>query len=141
MGVVAWAPLNGGWLTGKYRKGQPLPDGSRAQSSPDHFRVNAAKYDAAEALLAVAANAGMSLTHLAVAWVREHPAVTAAIIGPRTPDQLGDLLAGADVTLGADVLDAVDAIVAPGVNLSADDAGWTTWELEAQRRRRGAARP
>ena len=136
MGVIAWSPLNGGWLTGKYRKGQPLPTGSRAEYSPDHFQVNAAKYDAAEALLRVAADADISLTHLALAWVREHPAVTAAIIGPKTPAQLTDLLAGADVRLGADVLDAIDAIVAPGVNLAAADAGWTTWELDAACRRR-----
>ena len=102
----------------------------------DHFQVNAAKYDAAEALLSLAADTHISLTHLALAWVREHPAVTAAIIGPKTPAQLTDLLAGANVRLSSDVLDAIDAIVAPGVNLASADAGWTTWELDAARRRR-----
>ena len=136
IGVVVWAPLNGGWLTGKYRKGQALPIGSRGEYASDHFQVNAAKYDAAEALLALASQAGMSLTHLALSWVREHPAVTAAIIGPKTPEQLTDLLAGDHVRLGQDVLDAIDAIVPPGTNLSDADAGWTTWELDAERRRR-----
>ena len=139
IGVVVWAPLNGGWLTGKYRKGQALPIGSRGEYASDHFQVNAAKYDAAEALLALASQAGMSLTHLALSWVREHPAVTAAIIGPKTPEQLTDLLAGDHVRLGQDVLDAIDAIVPPGTNLSDADAGWTTWELDAARRRRSVA--
>jgi aryl-alcohol dehydrogenase-like predicted oxidoreductase len=137
MGVIVWAPLNGGWLTGKYQRRQPAPEGSRGSVKADHFPViNDEKWDALEALGGVAADIGVSLTHLALAWVRAHPAITAAIIGPKRPEQLADLLAGAELTLDDATLDRIDAIVAPGTNLGDADAGWTTWELEAVNRRR-----
>ncbi len=125
MGVMVWAPLNGGWLTGKYL-GAPPPDGSRAARQPDHFdyasaSVRATKLTALDALAAVAAGTGVSLTHLAHAFVLAHPAVTSAVIGPRTPDQLADVLAGADLRLDADVLDRIDQIVAPGRDLNPAD--------------------
>ena len=136
MGALVWAPLNGGWLTGKYRRDVAPPAGSRADYAGEHMTSNAAKHDAVDALREVAADAGLSLTHLALAWVLEHPAVTSAIIGPKTPAQLADLVTLGDVRLGADVLDRIDAIVAPGTNLAAADAGWVTWELDAANRRR-----
>jgi aryl-alcohol dehydrogenase-like predicted oxidoreductase len=141
-GVIVWGPLNGGWLTGKYRRGAAPPAGSRAASGriparydferPDVQR----KFDLLEELEKVAADAGLSLTHMAQAWVLEHPAVTSAIIGPRTPDQLADVLAAADVHLDADTLDRVDELVEPGTDVAAPDAGWTTPDLEPRRRRR-----
>jgi aryl-alcohol dehydrogenase-like predicted oxidoreductase len=73
----------------------------------------------------VADGAGLSLTHLALAWVTQHPAVTAAIVGPRTPEQLADLLAGQDVVLDPAVLDRIDDIVPPGVTFNQADAGYT----------------
>ena len=76
-----------------------------------------ARFDAVEALSAIAAEAGLSLTHMALAFVDAHPAVTAAIIGPRTPDQLEDVLGAADVTLSADVLDAIDSVCRPGTDM------------------------
>lgn len=137
MGVLVWSPLAGGWLTGKYRRGASAPPGSRAETNPDHFDVgNEAKFDAAERLAAIAAEAGVSLTHLALAWVVEHPAVTAALIGPRTPDQLRDLLGAIDLRLDAATLDAIDEVVAPGRNLNPDDAGWSPADLDESQRRR-----
>lgn len=119
MGALVWSPLSGGWLTGKYRRDQPAPIGSRGDTNPDHFdAANAAKFDAVERLQVIADEAGLTLTHMALAFAAEHPAVTCALIGPRTEAQLADLLAAADVHLGRDVLDAIDEIVPPGL---ADD--------------------
>jgi aryl-alcohol dehydrogenase-like predicted oxidoreductase len=129
MGVIAWSPLAGGWLTGKYRKDSDIDMTSgRASRIPARFDPslpgNARKLEIVEELVKIAADAGTSLTHLAVAFVISHPAVTSAIIGPRTMDQLTDLLEGADVTLDDAVLDRIDQIVPPGVTLNAADAGW-----------------
>jgi aryl-alcohol dehydrogenase-like predicted oxidoreductase len=139
MGVIAWSPLNGGWLTGKYRKGQEPPPGSRGARNwagrfddPESQR----KFDLVEDLLKLAADAGVSLTHLAQAWVVEHPAVTSAIIGPRTMDHLTDLLAGQDVKLDVATLDRIDELVPPGTNVNLGDAGWTSPNLDARARRR-----
>ncbi len=142
MGVIAWSPLSGGWLTGRYRKGQDIDlSTGRAGRLPARFDPNvpgnARKLDVVEGLIKVAEQAGCSLTHLAMAFVVAHPAVTSAIIGPRTMDQLTDLLAGADVTLSDDVLDEIDKLVEPGTNLSAADAGWApraTTEAALRRR-------
>jgi len=90
--------------------------------------------------VALAGEAGLSLTHLAMAFVLEHPAVTSAIIGPRMMDQLNDVLAGADVRLDAEVLDRIDEIVAPGTTLNDADAGWQSPALSRRARRRGASR-
>ena len=137
IGVLVWSPLGGGWLTGKYERGAPPPTGSRGDTHPDHFDVaNAAKFDAVEALSAIAAAAGLPLAHLALAWAVEHPAVTSALIGVRSEDQLVDLLGAADVRLGPDVLDAIDAVVPPGTDLNPADTGWTPPGLAAAARRR-----
>jgi aryl-alcohol dehydrogenase-like predicted oxidoreductase len=147
MGVIAWSPLAGGWLTGRYRKDADVDMSiGRAQRLPQRFDPkvpgNAAKLAAVEELIKIAADAGCSLTHLALAFVTGHPGVTSAIIGPRTMDQLTDLLAGADVTLGDDVLDRIDQIVPPGVTLNPADAGWQPPSLTdpAARRRPPSAR-
>ena len=104
MGVITWSPLAGGWLSGKYRKDRDIDlTSGRAQRIPGRFDPslpgNQRKLEIVEELIKVAADAGTSLTHLAIAFAITHPAVTAAIIGPRTMDQLQDLLAGADVAL------------------------------------------
>jgi aryl-alcohol dehydrogenase-like predicted oxidoreductase len=93
--------------------------------------VHERRLDAVEELFEVAAGAGCSLTHLSMAWVLEHPAVTSAIIGPRTMEQLEDLLAGVDVRLAPGVLDRIDEIVPPGTSI----AGQDPWQPEALRRR------
>jgi len=144
MGVIPWSPLAGGWLTGRYRRGDESPTTGRAARIPERFDFskpeNQRKLDAVEDLVALAGEAGLSLTHLAMAFVLEHPAVTSAIIGPRTMDQLNDVLAGADVRLDAEVLDRIDEIVAPGTTLNDADAGWQSPALSRRARRRGASR-
>ncbi|HUY21224.1 MAG TPA: aldo/keto reductase [Acidimicrobiales bacterium] len=144
MGVIAWSPLNGGWLTGRYRKGAPLPQGGRASRVPDRFSSTrpevATKLELVESLVEVASGAGVPLTHLALAFVLTHPAVTAAIIGPRTMEQLQGTLGAVDVGLTDDVLDRIDAVVAPGTTIDPSDAGWSPPAIaDSWRRRRPAA--
>jgi len=137
IGVLPWSPLAGGWLTGKYRRGEAAPKGSRAVTNPDHFDAgNDAKFDAVERLEAIAADAGLPLPHLALAWALEHPAVTSTLIGVRTQQQLDDLLGAGDVVLDDDVLDAIDEVVPPGADLNPADAGWTPPGLDVSARRR-----
>ena len=137
MGVITWSPLSGGWLTGKYTRVEPAPAGSRGATNPDHFDgSNQAKLDAVEQLAGIAAEAGVSLMHMALAWVLEHPSVTAAIIGPRTEAQLTELLEVGDLRLDPSTLDAIDAVVAPGVSINPADTHWTPPALAASARRR-----
>jgi aryl-alcohol dehydrogenase (NADP+) len=136
IGVLTWSPLSGGWLTGKYRPGEPAPAGSRGDTNPDHFDGgNPAKFDAVERLAAIAAEAGLTLTQLSLAWAAAHPAVSSVLIGPRTEAQLDDLLTAADVELAADVLDAIDAVVPPGTDLNPADTGWVPPGLAPAARR------
>ncbi|HEY5195716.1 MAG TPA: aldo/keto reductase [Solirubrobacteraceae bacterium] len=129
LGVMPWSPLAGGWLTGRYRKGQDAPTSRRAARMPARYDLgnpeNQRKLEAAESLAVLAEEAGISLIHLALGFTLAHPAVTAPIIGPRTMDQLESQLGAADVTLSADVLDRIDEIVAPGVTLARFDLGYT----------------
>lgn len=143
VGTIVYGPLNGGWLTGKYTRDAPPPEGTRAarrffsETWWDVARDEVQrKLDVVEALGALAAEAGVRLAHLAVAFTLAHPAVTSAIVGPRTPEQLDDLLAGADVRLGADVLDAIDVLVAPGTDLDPSNAVEVDGALDAAARRR-----
>jgi len=144
IGVIPWSPLAGGWLTGRYRRDQPVDPESRlargfgsAGARPLEDPVNQRRLDVVEALVPVAKAAGVPLTHLAHAFVLEHPAVTSAIIGPRTRAQLDDALAGAEVRLDADTLDAIDAVVPPGIDVSAVEP-WTPPGLARRRRRRAS---
>jgi aryl-alcohol dehydrogenase-like predicted oxidoreductase len=144
MGVIVWSPLNGGWLTGRYRKDAPLPEGGRASRVPDRFDTSrpevAAKLDAIEALVEVASDAGLPLTHLALGFVLVHPAVTSAIIGPRTMEHLLGALGAVDVAVSDEVLDRIDAVVAPGTSIDVTDNGWAPPALaDAWRRRRPLA--
>jgi aryl-alcohol dehydrogenase-like predicted oxidoreductase len=142
MGVLPWSPLAGGWLTGRYRKGEDVPTSRRATRMPGRYDLslpdNQRKLDAADALAVLADKAGISLIHLALAFVLAHPAVTAPIIGPRTMEQLESQLGAAEVTLSTEVLDAIDEIVPPGVTLSRADIGYVPPALAdpALRRRR-----
>lgn len=137
IGVIVWSPLSGGWLTGKYRRDTPVPGDSRAATNPDHFDGdNEGKLVAVEALSTIADRSGLTLWQLALAWTIEHPAVTAALIGPRTEEQLADLLTAVDVRLDSDVLDAIDEVVAPGIDLNPADRGWTPPGLAVDQRRR-----
>ncbi len=138
LGVAVWSPLSGGWLTGKYRTG--VPDQSRAVRNPDHFDhggpAHDAKATAVDRLAALADGAGLPLAHLAIAWTLAHPAVSSSLIGVRTVDQLDQLVGAAEVSLGDDLLDAVDEVVAPGVDVNPADSGWVPPSLEASARRR-----
>ncbi|MGI5268675.1 aldo/keto reductase [Nonomuraea sp. CA-218870] len=122
MGVLVWSPLAFGFLTGKYRKDRPADlSTGRPTIRPEQFdpeiAANAAKLDAVERLVELASDLGCTLPQLAVAFTVAHPAVTSAIIGPRTAQQLDDLLKGAELTLDDAALDRIDDIVPPGTNL------------------------
>jgi aryl-alcohol dehydrogenase-like predicted oxidoreductase len=140
LGVLPWSPLAGGWLTGRYRKGQDVPQSRRAERMPARYDLstpeNQRKLDAADALAELAEKSGLSLIHLALAFTLAHPAVTAPIIGPRTMEQLESQIGAADVTLDAAILDRIDEIVAPGTNVNPADGGWQNPDLAPAARRR-----
>jgi aryl-alcohol dehydrogenase-like predicted oxidoreductase len=146
MGVIVWSPLAGGWLTGKYRRGvEPDPESraGRARERPataarfDLSRPsNQRKLEIVDRLREIAEGAGVSMTRMAIAFTLAHPAVTSAIVGPRTVAQLQDLLAGADVRLDEETLDAIDEVVAPGTVFEDADRGWTSPALDRSARRR-----
>ena len=140
MGVIPWSPLAGGWLTGRYRKGAELPRSARAERIPERFDLslpeNQRKLDAVDELGALADELGISLVHLALAFVINHPAVTSAIIGPRTMEHLDSQLGADGVQLSAEVLDRIDAIVPPGTVFNRVDLGYTPPSLEPAALRR-----
>jgi aryl-alcohol dehydrogenase-like predicted oxidoreductase len=147
MGVISWSPLSGGWLTGRWRKDadDPTPTSYARQRLTVRYDLslpaNQRKLEAAEALAQLADEAGMSLIEMAIAFVINHPAVTAAIIGPRTMEQLESQLPAADAELSQDVLDRIDEIVSPGTNINPADGGWLSPALEPEaRRRQGSGR-
>ena len=133
LGVLTYSPLAGGWLSGGYRKGQQI-SGPGSPARRQRFAAaydagapeNAAKLDAADALAALADEAGITLIQLAIAFVVRHPAVSSAIIGPRTLEHLEPYLGAADVHLSDDVLDRIDEIVAPGHTVNVADNMWNT---------------
>jgi len=148
MGVLVWSPLAQGWLSGKYRRGQQAEGVHRAHLQPqlfDEARADTArKYDAIEALVEVATDSGVSLLALALGFVLQHPAVSSAIIGPRTMDHLTGLLAAADAALSDEALDRIDEIVPPGMNLSREDDGYVAPAIVdkwLRRRDRRSAQP
>ncbi|GAA4915717.1 aryl-alcohol dehydrogenase-like predicted oxidoreductase [Nonomuraea thailandensis] len=121
LGVLAWSPLASGWLTGAVREGRQIAT-HRSAFMPERFDLsiplNRVRLDAVERLAKVAEAAGLTMIQLALGFVTAHPAVTSALIGPRTLGHLRSQLAAADTVLPADVLDAIDEIVAPGVDLA-----------------------
>jgi len=145
IGVMAYSPLAGGWLAGKYRKGEQISGpGSiaRSQRFPDRYDAsdpsNAAKLEAADALGALADEAGLTLVQMAIAFAARHPAVSSTIIGPRTMEHLDGYLAADGIDLSGDVLDRIDEIVPPGVTINVADNMWEfgTTALTAASRRR-----
>ncbi len=140
MGVIPWSPLAGGWLSGKWRKGADAPRSTRAERMPARYDLsdpdNQRKLEAADALGTLADEAGMTLIEMALAFAINHPAVTAAIIGPRTMQQLESQLGAEETVLDPALLDRIDEIVPPGTNLNPADAGWTNPALEPTARRR-----
>ena len=140
MGVIAWSPLAGGWLSGRWRKGPGELSSRRAERIPQRYDLslpaNQVKLEAAEALAQLAEEAGISLIQMVLAFVINHPAVTAAIIGPRTMEHLESQLGAQDVHLDPAILDRIDAIVPPGSMINPADAGWSNPALEPSARRR-----
>ncbi|MDG9691429.1 aldo/keto reductase [Streptomyces sp. DH17] len=124
LGVLVWSPLASGWLSGAVRAGREITT-HRSAVMPERFDpslpANRARLDAVERLARVADEAGLTLIQLALGFVTAHPAVTAALIGPRTLDHLHAQLTAADTVLPDDVLDAIDEIVAPGTDLAAHE--------------------
>ncbi len=140
MGVISYSPLTGGWLSGRWRKDAGQQSSSRANRLPERFDIeqplNQRKLDAVEQFALLAEEAGITLIQLAVAFVLNHPAITSAILGPRTMDHLDSQLAAADVSLSQDVLDRIDEIVAPGTTVNPVDNSFTNPALEPAARRR-----
>jgi aryl-alcohol dehydrogenase-like predicted oxidoreductase len=130
LGVLPWSPLAGGWLSGRYRRGeQPTVVSSRLMRQPGRHEPdlpeNALKLEKVHQLHELADEAGLSLIHIALGFVLQHPAVTSAIIGPRTIEQLESQLGAEKVTLPAEVLDRIDEIVPPGTTINDADRGYT----------------
>jgi aryl-alcohol dehydrogenase-like predicted oxidoreductase len=130
LGVLSWSPLAGGWLSGAFHARGGVPDNDaraqRARRMPARFDLttpaNRAKLEAVEAFAELADERGTTLPRLALAFVLQAPAVTSAIIGPRTIEQLTSLLDAATLELDEAVLDRIDEIVLPGTTVNpADD--------------------
>ncbi|MEV0607866.1 aldo/keto reductase [Polymorphospora rubra] len=144
LGVLPWSPLAGGWLSGRYRKDRPDPAPSArhrrqpGRHDPD-LPANRTKRVAVEQLTELAEEAGLSLIHLSLAFVLRHPAVSSAIIGPRTLEHLASQLGAEKVVLADDVLDRIDEIVPPGVTINPADAGYQPPSLTDPARRRRPA--
>jgi aryl-alcohol dehydrogenase-like predicted oxidoreductase len=140
MGVIPWSPLNGGFLSGKFRTGvEPQPshrDRLRAARGAEESPGERIKRAVAEQLGDLADKFGITVVDMAIAFVLNHPAVTSAIIGPRTMEQLESQLGAPETELPVELLDAIDALVPPGVTLDAGDAGWEPPSLLPENRRR-----
>lgn len=134
MGVMVWSPLNGGWLTGKYRAGAAPAGDSRAMTNAEHFdfadeQIRDRKLEVVEALVTLAQDEGCSLIELALRFVLAHPGVSSAIMGPRTHDQLLGQLAAAESSISAGALDRIDELVAPGSLINPTDIGYNPQAL------------
>jgi aryl-alcohol dehydrogenase-like predicted oxidoreductase len=126
MGSLVWGPLGQGMLTGRARRDHnDLKRAGVFRHLNDERRL-----DVVEQLVPLAADAGLPLTHLAMAFAIAHPGVTSALIGVRTTDHLDSLLSGLDVTLSDDVLDRIDEIVPPGTDVGALDQAYQPAALE-----------
>ncbi|HEV6953351.1 MAG TPA: aldo/keto reductase [Promicromonospora sp.] len=136
MGVLVWGPFGQGMLTGRVRKGG---DNDLRRARFSRHLTDERRIDVVEQLVPLAAEAGLPMTHLAMAFTVAHPGVTSALLGPRTMEHLDDLLAGADVELSDDVLDRIDEIVPPGTDVTRLDQEYKPPALlDARLRRRPA---
>jgi aryl-alcohol dehydrogenase-like predicted oxidoreductase len=139
MGVIPWSPLAGGWLSGKFGAGKENVS-RRAARLPERYDMslpaNQRKLEIVTTLTTLADEADLTIIELALAFVLEHPAISAAIIGPRTMEQLESQLSAPEVKLETAVLDRIDEIVPPGTNVNAVDGGWAPSILTNARKRR-----
>jgi len=133
MGTLVWGPFAQGLLTGRVRKGQrnELRRAGLLKHLNDERRL-----DAVEQLIPLADEAGLPMTHLAMAFAIAHPGVTSALLGPRTMSHLDDLLAGFDVTLTDEILDRIDEIVPPGTDIGTLDQAYAPPALQNSSLRR-----
>ena len=156
MGVICWSPLNGGWLTGRYRLGQPLPASGRSaipmnrkraeglQPEPGTYDLQLdqghptvqAKLRAIEQLITLADDSGLTLPKLALGFVLNHRAVTSAIVGPRVFEHLETVLGAAELHLDEGIMDRIDQIVAPGADVDPSEVGYQPPSITEPRRRR-----
>src|ERR687897_410092 len=140
MAVMSYSPLAGGWLSGRWRKDAGQQTSSRAGRLPERFDLanpyNQRKLDAVEELAKLAAEAGLTLIQLAIGFAQLHPAITSALIGPRTMEHLESQLAASEVVLTDDVLERIDEIVAPGPTINPADSSFNNPALEPAARRR-----
>jgi len=136
MGTLVWGPLGQGMLTGRVRKGRQndLRRAAFLKAMSDERRL-----DVVEQLVPLAEEAGLSMTHLAMAFAIAHPGVTCALLGPHTMEQLDDLLAGFDVTLSDEILDRIDEIVPPGTDIGTLDQAYRPPALQDPSLRRRPA--
>jgi hypothetical protein len=139
MGILTYSPLAGGWLSGSWTA-DSSPTSPARQRLVARFDMslpeNQRKLEATQELARVADDAGPSVIDLAIAFVVNHPAVTSAIIGPRTMEQLESQLPAVDVTLDPATLDRIDEIIRPGVNLNPADTSYGEQVLQPALRRR-----
>jgi len=133
MGVLVYSPLAGGQLTGRYRRGN-VEDTMRSRRF--QYLSNERRLDVVEELIPLADEAGLKLTHMALAFAVNHPAVTSAILGPRTMEQLDDLLAATDTKLGDELLDRIDELVPPGTGVGQLDMAYQPPAITEVRLRR-----
>jgi len=119
-GVIPWSPLAGGMLTGKYRKGEDSPEGSRYQNGK--FRsgkeVSDATWTVVEGIRQIAEEKGVAMDAFALAWVAAANVITSPIIGPKTMEQLEDNLKALDVKITADDKKRVDELIPPGTHVA-----------------------
>lgn len=120
LGIIPWSPLAGGLLTGKYRRDQENPQGSRYESGK--FRggegIPDATWDVVEGVRALSEEKGCAMDAFALAWCMAQPNVTSPIIGPRTMEQLEDNLKALDVEINDDDRQRVDELIAPGTHVA-----------------------
>ena len=135
LGIITWAPLAGGFLTGKYKPDQPVPDDSRYSEfwrgfGAEHYRPSV--FEIIERVTAVAQTKNCSLAQLALAWQLHQPAITAPIIGPRTTAQLEDALGAVDIELTPEDLTRVDEVARPTQftvsYYGGEDEIWAGWQ-------------
>jgi aryl-alcohol dehydrogenase-like predicted oxidoreductase len=139
MAVISWSPLQGGWLSGRWSRDATPTSPARQRLTARYdmsLPANQRKLEVVEQLSQVADEAGITLLEMAIAFVLNHSAVTAPIVGPRTMEQLEGQLQAADVVLDDAVFDRIDEIVPPGVNLNPADGGWSHPAMEPAARRR-----
>jgi len=138
VGVLSYSPLAGGWLSGRWRQDTGQQSSSRANRLPERFDLtqpgNQRKLDAVEQLAQLAEQTGVTL--IEIAFVLRHPAITSAIIGPRTMEQLESQLAAAEIQLDEDLLGRIDEIVPPGITINPVDNSFQNPALEPAARRR-----